>query len=86
MAEHTKVQPFYSLSELGYLTDTNRKRVLRMLRQSRIRTYRMGNRHLVFVSEIEKKLPDLWASVVACERVRAITRALEANPPFVDEE
>jgi hypothetical protein len=79
MSEHLTLQAYYTVTELGLLTATGRKRVARLLHHAGITTRRVGGQRLVFVSEIEARLPELWASVVACERVRAISRALQAT-------
>jgi hypothetical protein len=76
MSEHLRLQAYYTLTELGLLTATGRKRVARLLHHAGIATRVFGGQRLVFVSDIEARLPELWASVVACERVRAISRVL----------
>ena len=77
MAEEDLTQACYSLTQLAKLMGTNRKKVRRLLWHAGISSHLLGKKRMVFVSDIETKLPALWASVASCERRRAIARALE---------
>ncbi len=71
-----RLQAFYTFTELAQRTGTSAKRVRNVLDHARISPRRLGGQYLVFVSEIEGGLPELWLSIVACERLRAMNRAL----------
>ena len=58
------------------LTDSSRGRVLRLLKRTGIEARWVGGQRLVFVVDIEAKLPELWQSLILCERARAMARAL----------
>jgi excisionase family DNA binding protein len=75
---HMKLQAFYTLSELAQRTDTTPRRVRRLLQHAGIPSQRIGGQRLVFTSDLEAHLPQLWASMIACERARAMTRAIDA--------
>jgi hypothetical protein len=72
-----KLEAYYSIRELVEITGKSRGRVERLLAHAGIHWRRMGGQRIVFVSDIEVRLPELWASMVACERARAVSRALE---------
>ena len=72
-----KLQPFYRISELVRLTDTSRGRVLRMLARSGLEMRWEGGQRLVFVSDLKKRMPVLWRSIVACEQAHVVARAVE---------
>ena len=74
-----KLKPYYRINELVELTDTSRGRVLRLLRRVGIEPRHAGVHRLIFASDIEEKMPELWRSLVVCERARAMARALEAR-------
>ena len=71
-----KLKPYYKLSELVALTDTSRGRVLRLLHHVGIEPRKVGLVWMVLASDIADKMPDLWRSLVICERARAMARAL----------
>jgi hypothetical protein len=71
------MHPAYTLTEMSRLTSMSPRRVRRMLDHAGIKYRRSGGQYLVFVSQIQARLPDLWDSVVTCEQMRAIARALE---------
>ena len=75
--KHLKLQPFYTMAELQRLTGISRRRVDRLMLTAGIATRRVGGQRLVFVSTIEDKLPELWKSMVACERARVVAHMLE---------
>ncbi len=76
-----QLQPIYTLRDLAIALSMSRGKTARVLKYAGIPTRRMGNLRLIFVSDIEAQMPGLWASVLACERARAITRALEGISP-----
>ena len=71
------LQPYYRIGELVELTDTSRRRVERLLRLAGVRPQWMGRQKLVWAADLEAQMPDLWRSLVVCERARAMARALE---------
>ncbi len=75
--KYMKLQAVYSVTELSRALAITYGRTDRILKQAAIPARRVGKARLVLVSDIELRMPELWASVVACERARAITRALE---------
>ena len=79
MRTYFQVKPYYTLTELGEVTESNRKRVKTTLRNAGIPMRRTGKYNLVFVIDIQERLPELWKSLVSCERVRAINRALQSK-------
>ncbi len=72
-----RVQAFYTFTELAERTGTSSKRVRKLLHHARLEPRRRGGQYLVFVAELEAGLPELWMSIVACERLQAINRALQ---------
>ena len=59
------------------LTDTSRGRALRMLARSSVRMRWEGGQRLVYVSDLKKRMPVLWRSIVACEQAHVVARAVE---------
>ena len=77
--KYMKLQAVYSVAELAHALSISNGRTARLLSNAGITAKVYGNQRLVLVSEIENQMPGLWASVVACERARAISRALEGS-------
>ena len=73
------LRPYYRLSELMELTESRRNRLVRLLHRAGIETRRSGRVRLVFLSDIEARMPELWRSLVLCERARAMARAVAAR-------
>ncbi len=74
-----RLKPYFQINELVELTDTSRGRVLRLLARVGITPRAAGRFRLVFACDIEAKMPELWRSLVVCERARAMARALESR-------
>ena len=78
-AQYMKLQAVYSVTELAAALAISYGRTRRILKHASIPVRPFGNQRLVLISDIENQMPALWASVLACERARAITRALEGG-------
>ncbi len=72
MTERTglKVQESYTLIEFAALAGVSAKRLREVLRSAVITSRRVGGRHRIFIADIEARIPELWASVLICVRVR----------------
>ena len=79
--KYMKLQPVYTLGDLAKALSISRRRADRLLKNAGIPSRLMGGLRMILVSDIELRMPGLWASMVACERARAITRALEGVGP-----
>lgn len=72
-----KLQAFYSIGELARLTSMSKKRIRLMLTNVGITSHLEGGLRIVFISDIEARLPALWASIVACARMQVVVRTIE---------
>lgn len=71
-----KLRPYYRLTELMDLTEGSRKQLMTLLRHGGIKVRRSGRLCLVFAADIEARMPELWRSLVLCERARALARTV----------
>jgi hypothetical protein len=65
-----EVQAFYALGALARAANVDIDKLRRVLRANDIIFIREGRALFVPMSEIEVKIPPLWASICAAERVR----------------
>jgi hypothetical protein len=65
-----EVRALYSLGELTRAAHVDIDRIRRLLRANGVRFVRAGRALLVPLSEIERKIPALWDSLLAAERLR----------------
>jgi hypothetical protein len=65
-----ELQAVYSIVELARAANVSPNRMRRLLRAAGIALLRSGRVLLVPFSEIETKIPPLWASLIALERSR----------------
>jgi hypothetical protein len=69
-----KLQAYYTFSELAKLMEISRRRVERLCRNEGLITDRVGNRHVIWVSDIEEHLPAMFRSLLTCQRARHTQR------------
>ena len=72
-----QLQGVYTMAELARLLAISRKRVRLLLNNAGIASHIVGSHRMVWVADVQEKLPAMWASLVACERMRAMAGALE---------
>jgi excisionase family DNA binding protein len=65
----------YTVPELAKYAGVSRFFLLRLLRSNDVPFVRSGRMVLVPLCDIELRMPRLWRSIVAAERVRADARA-----------
>jgi hypothetical protein len=68
------VQATYSIGSLARAASLSPKILLRLLRAAKIELLLSGRVHYVPLSEIESKVPVLWKSILAAERLRTAAR------------
>ena len=71
------LQAYYTYSELAKAMSISRRRVERLCRNEGILTHRVGNRHVVWLSDIEEHLPAMFRSLMTCMRLRAMQTFLQ---------
>jgi hypothetical protein len=72
LAGQLEVQALYSIVALARFARLTRYKLRRILRSNGIQLVRIGRAVFVPLSEIERKIPPLWASICAAEKIRRI--------------
>ena len=67
------VQALYSVGALARAANVTHNMLLRLLRASNVELLQVGRALHVPLAEIERKIPALWRSILAAERVRSGT-------------
>jgi hypothetical protein len=65
----------YSVGELAKLTGLSRKRILKLLQERGVNLSKDTRPMYVFLSELQRALPELWESLVICEGARPWVRS-----------
>jgi hypothetical protein len=71
------VRAVYSIAELASIGNVSRQSLGRLLEACGIEFVYAGRTALVPLSEIERKIPPLWESILASERVLRMTKRCE---------
>ncbi len=72
-----EVKALYSVQELACAGGVTRFSLLRLLRANGVQLVTGGRAVMVPLTEIETRIPPLWRSLVAAERLRAEARRAE---------
>jgi hypothetical protein len=65
-----QIQAFYTIAELARLAGMTRQTMGRLLLANGLAMQRVGRTAIVPMSEVERKLPLVWESLLALERLR----------------
>jgi hypothetical protein len=68
------VQALYSVRALARAASVSPKLLLRLLRAAKVELLRSGRAVYVPLEQIEAKVPGLWKSILAAERLRNAAR------------
>ncbi len=79
LAAQLEVRPLYSIAALARVAKLTRDRLRRLLRTNGVRLVHSGRALFVPLSEIEKKIPPLWASLCSAEKIRRIAEISAAK-------
>ena len=72
-----RLKPLYQLSELATAMSVSKRSVRRLLRLAKVPTEKLGGTVVVYASDLEVRLPKLWASLVACDAATSVRRDME---------
>jgi hypothetical protein len=75
-----KVQAVYSIAALARIANVTTDLLRRLLRTNGVTFLRSGRAIFVPLSEIQRAIPPLWASLCAAEQARTARRTRPARP------
>ena len=72
-----RLKPLYLLSELATAMSVTKKTVRRLHVLAKVPVEKLGGTVVVYASDLEVRLPKLWASLVACDAATSVRPDME---------